>query len=125
MYVRGIRGAITVTRNEEAEILTATSELLDQIVAENQISPEEIASVFITVTADLDAAFPAKTIRLMPNWELVPLMCSVEIPVKGSLARCIRLMVMVNTSKQQNEIVHVYLNDAKLLRPDLPELSSK
>ena len=123
MFLRGIRGATTVKRNNENEILDATSELLKAIVLENQIDPEEIACVFITVTHDLDATFPARAIRNMPEWELVPLMCALEIPVKGSLEKCIRLMVMTNTSKKQNEIVHVYLNDATVLRPDLSEVN--
>jgi len=119
MYCRGIRGATTVKINEEQEILSATAELLSDIVAANGIAPEDIGSVFVTVTPDLDAAFPAKAIRNMSGWELVPLMCSLEVPVKGSLARCIRLMVMANTTKAQTEIIHVYLNEAKSLRPDL------
>ncbi|MCZ8520530.1 MULTISPECIES: chorismate mutase [Paenibacillus] len=119
MFVRGIRGAITVEHNEENEILSATTELLHQIVLENGIVPEEIAGVFITVTPDLTAAFPAKTIRQMQDWTLVPLMCSLEIPVEGSLPKCIRFMVMVNTEKKQDEIVHVYLREAMRLRPDL------
>lgn len=119
MYVRGIRGATTVATNEEREILSATAELLEAIIAENNVTPEEICSVFVTVTSDLDAAFPAMAIRNMPGWELVPLMCSLEIPVKGALPLCIRLMVLANTPKAQGDIVHVYLNEAKKLRPDL------
>lgn len=121
MYVRGVRGAITVERNEEAEILNATAELLGQIVAENGIKPEDIASVIVTVTQDLNAAFPAKAIREMQGWELVPLMCALEISVPGGLEKCIRLMVSVNTEKSQKEIRHVYLNNAIKLRPDLSE----
>lgn len=121
MVVRGVRGAITVDRNEEAVILNATIEMLSEIVALNDIKPDDIASVFVTVTQDLDAAFPAKAIRQMPGWELVPLMCSLEIAVPGGLPKCIRLMVMINTEKSQREIHHVYLNDAKKLRPDLSE----
>ncbi|MBP3964477.1 MULTISPECIES: chorismate mutase [Paenibacillus] len=119
MSVRGIRGAITVELNEEQPILRATEELLHTIVASNAIEPEDIASVFITVTGDLDATFPARAIRVMQGWELVPLMCAVEVPVKGSLAMCIRLLVSVNTEKSQKEIEHVYLGGAKALRPDL------
>lgn len=121
MFVRGIRGAITVEHNEEAEILKATIELLGQIVADNNIQPDDIAHVFVTVTQDLDAAFPAKAIRQMSGWELVPLMCALEISVPGGLPKCIRLMVSVNTDKSQREINHVYLNEAKKLRPDLSE----
>ncbi|CAM3394762.1 chorismate mutase [Marinicrinis lubricantis] len=119
MYMRGIRGATTVEHNEESEILQATIQLLQQIVTANDIKPEDIGSVIITVTQDLDAVFPAKAIRQMKGWELVPLMCALEINVEGSLSRCIRFMVHVNTEKKQDEIVHVYLNGATALRPDL------
>lgn len=119
MSVRGIRGAITVDVNEEQPILEATVELLNAIVADNGIVPEDICSVMVTVTGDLDATFPARAIRQMPEWELVPLMCALEVPVKGSLERCIRLMVLVNTEKKQHEIRHVYLEGAQVLRPDL------
>jgi chorismate mutase len=119
MLVRGIRGAITVQHNEQQEILNATAELLKQIIAENELRPEDVGSIFITVTADLDATFPAPAIRRMEGWDLVPLMCSLEIPVEGALPKCIRLMLMVNTTKGQSEINHIYLNEAKRLRPDL------
>lgn len=119
MFVRGIRGASTVQNNDEQEILQATAELLNEIVVQNDIDPKQIASLFITVTQDLDATFPARAIRGLPGWELVPLMCSVEIAVRNSLPLCIRLMLLINTEKTQDEIVHVYLNEAKQLRPDL------
>ena len=119
MKVRGIRGATTVERNAEEDILAATIELLSQIVEENGMVPDDICSVWVTSTHDLDATFPARAIRQMAGWELVPLMCSLEIPVKNSLERCIRLMVHYNTDKSQQDIRHVYLNNAKALRPDL------
>lgn len=119
MSVRGIRGAITVDVNEEQPILQATAELLSGIVRANGIVPDDIASVFVTVTGDLDATFPARAIRAMAGWDLVPLMCALEVPVKGSLAKCIRLMVLVNTEKAQEQVEHVYLGGAKALRPDL------
>lgn len=119
MMVRGIRGATTVKQDEELEILQATTELLLQIVEENHVVPEDICSVFVTTTGDLTATFPARAIRQMQGWDLVPLMCSLEIPVQPSLPKCIRLMVHVNTDKAQGEIRHVYLNEAKILRPDI------
>ncbi|WP_127588371.1 chorismate mutase [Paenibacillus koleovorans] len=124
MVVRGMRGAITVTHNEEREILESTVQLLQEIVNRNEVKPEDIASVFVTVTSDLDAAFPARAIRQMQGWELVPLMCSLEIPVPGGLPKCIRLMVLVNTEKGQSDIHHIYLNDAMKLRPDLVQVKS-
>jgi chorismate mutase len=123
MYVRGIRGATTVEQNEEKTILSATTELLNEIVVQNGIRPDEICSVFITVTHDLTATFPASAIRQMEGWELVPLMCSMEIPVENSLPMCIRLMVLVNTEKRQEEIRHVYLKRAMTLRPDIVKLT--
>lgn len=119
MSVRGIRGAITVDVNEEKPILDATIVLLNNIVEVNRIVPEDIACVWVTVTQDLDATFPARAIRQMPGWELVPLMCSLEVPVKGSLEKCVRLMVLVNTEAAQSDIRHVYLGGAQVLRPDL------
>lgn len=119
MVNRGIRGATTVTRNEGEEILRETVLLLREMVERNDLIAEDICSVWITMTTDLDSAFPAKAIREIEGWELVPLMCANEIPVKGSLPKCIRLMVQVNTEKSQKEIHHVYLNEAQRLRPDL------
>ncbi len=119
MYNRGIRGATSVTKNDEQEILQETITLLKEIIIRNEIEPEDICSVWITMTSDLDATFPARAIRQLEGWDLVPLMCSVEIPVQGSLPQCIRFMIQVNTEKSQREMKHVYLNDARKLRPDL------
>lgn len=121
MVVRGIRGATTVQANDAEEILQATVELLDQMVELNSVDPEYIANIWITMTKDLDATFPARAVRTLPGWELVPIMCSVEIPVQGSLEQCIRIMLNLNTDKKQSEIQHVYLNEAAQLRPDLQE----
>lgn len=123
MYVRGIRGATTVESNDEKQILEATSVLLREIVEENEFEPEDIASVIVTVTGDITATFPARAIRQMPGWDLVPLMCALEIPVENSLPLCIRLMVLINTTKRQNEIRHIYLNEARILRPDIVKSS--
>jgi chorismate mutase len=119
MTVRGIRAAATVEANDASEIREITLEMVAKLVQENNVNPDHIASVFITVTGDLDQAFPAQAIRQLPGWELVPLMCALEVPVKGSLQKCVRLMVLVNTEKTQQEIQHIYLGGAKVLRPDL------
>ncbi|MCH1639652.1 chorismate mutase [Paenibacillus timonensis] len=124
MYNRGIRGATTVARNDEQDILDATAALLKEIVARNEIEPEDICSVWITVTPDLDATFPARAIRVLSGWDMVPLMCSTEIPVQGALPQCIRLLIQVNTTKGQRDMKHVYLNEARSLRPDLSTSTS-
>ncbi|AEF94863.1 chorismate mutase [Desulfotomaculum nigrificans CO-1-SRB] len=117
-FVRGIRGATTVERNEAQEIFDATQELLRSILEQNQINIEDICSVFFTVTPDLNAAFPARAARAM-GWDYVPLMCALESDVVGALPKCIRVLVHVNTSKGQKEMKHVYLRQAINLRPDL------
>jgi chorismate mutase len=118
MPCRGIRGATTVEANTPDEILTATQQLLTRMIRENGIESEDVASVFFSVTADLDAEFPAFAARQL-GWMDVPLLCGTEIDVPGSLARCIRILVNWNTAKSQREIVHIYIKGAKRLRPDL------
>lgn len=116
---RGLRGAITVDINNSAEILEATRELLSQLVSENSIDTEDIAAAFFTVTADLDAEFPATAAREFMGWNHVPMLCGNEIPVPGRLGKCIRVMVIVNTDKTQKELKHIYLKGATVLRKDL------
>lgn len=89
MVNRGIRGATTVINNEETEILRETVVLLREIVERNNVIAEDISNVWITMTNDLDATFPARAIREIEGWEMVPLMCSTEIPVKGKFRRCV------------------------------------
>ncbi|RJE90047.1 chorismate mutase [Paenibacillus sp. 1011MAR3C5] len=119
MSVRGIRGAITVDANDGQQIAGATLEMMKDLVTQNELDPADICSVLITVTNDLNETFPAQSIRQLEGWELVPLMCALEVPVKGSLERCIRVMVLANTEKTQADIRHVYLRGAQALRPDL------
>ena len=117
MSVRGIRGATTVEVNDKEEIISATEELLEEVVQQNQLDPNDIASVFFTVTRELNATFPAEVARKR-GWTMVPMLCATEIPVPGSLPMCIRILIHVNTTKHQDEIRHVYLRRAVALRPD-------
>jgi len=118
MPVRGIRGATTVPQNTREAIIEATRELLQLMVEANGIAPEDIASAWFTTTPDLNAEFPAVAARQL-GWTFVPLMCSHEIDVPGSLRMCLRILLHVNTEKSPHEIRHVYLRGAKALRPDL------
>lgn len=118
-FLRGIRGAVTVERNSSEDILSATGELLAAIISENQLVPEDIASAFFTVTADLNAEFPATAARELMGWTYVPMLCATEIDVPGRLGKCIRIMVHVNTTKSQQELKHIYLRGATVLRRDL------
>ena len=116
--VRGVRGAITVERDDATLLLDATERLLRQIVAENGINPEDVASALFTLTPDLCSQFPAAAARRM-GWTRVPLLNFTEIAVPDGLPRVIRVLLHVNTDKRQDEIVHVYLDGARVLRPDL------
>lgn len=116
--VRAIRGAITVKNNTKDEILSATRELLEEIIRVNNIEHESIIQMFFTLTPDLDAVFPAVAAREMGYGD-VPLMCMSEIPVEGALKKCVRILLDVNCDKKLADVTHVYLKDAKKLRPDL------
>jgi len=115
---RGVRGATTVEQNEPAAILEATSELLLALIEANGLLSEDVASALFTVTADLDAAYPARAARDL-GWTDAALMCAGEIPVPGSLPRCIRVLIHWNTESAQSEVKHIYLREAATLRPDL------
>ncbi len=116
--VRGVRGAINVTQNSRAEILSSTRELLIKMAKANHVRKEDIASIFFTATGDLNAAFPAEAAREL-GWTEVPLLCAVEVPVPGSLPLCIRVLLHINTELSQSDIKHVYLREARVLRSDL------
>ena len=117
--LRGIRGATTVTANTENNIKTAVIELINEIINKKSINIENIACVDFTMTNDLNCAYPAKFAREIKGFENVPLMCYQELNIENSLEKCIRVRFLVNTPKTQKEIFHIYLNDAKKLRPDL------
>lgn len=117
--MRGFRGATTVTENTEAEILTETEKLVRTLVEKNDIEPEKISHVFFSVTDDLNAVFPAKVSRSIPGWKYVPVMCMKEIDVPNSLEKCIRVMLVAETDLKQEEVEHIFLNEAVKLRPDL------
>ncbi|SFP41816.1 chorismate mutase [Salibacterium halotolerans] len=117
--IRGVRGATTVKKNTEEQIVSSTKRLLEKMIRENDIFPEQVSHIWFTVTDDLDAAFPAKATRLIEGWQFVPVMCAREIPVPESLPLCIRVMLTAETKVMQENVNHVYLNDAVSLRPDL------
>jgi chorismate mutase len=119
MYCRGIRGATTVEHNNREEIFAATVELLKMMIGQNELRTDDIASAFFTTTGELNAAFPALAAREQLDWSAVPMMCSLEIPVPGSLGKCIRVLLHVNTTRSMAEMRHVYLRGAVELRPDV------
>lgn len=117
---RGIRGAITVDCNSIEAVKTATVELISEIKKRNNYKEEDISYVLFTMTDDLDCVYPAKFAReVFPEWKYVPMMCTQELKIIGSLEKCLRILIVVNTDIAQNEIKHVYLKGAEKLRKDL------
>jgi chorismate mutase len=116
MQTLGLRGATTADENTSDAIMDATEELLRSLVAANGLAESDIAAVFFTTTADLNAEFPAVAARVRLGWEHTALMSSHEIPVPGAPASVIRIMLLVNTDRGKDDLVHVYLKGARNLR---------
>jgi len=117
--VRAIRGATTALNNTIRDIREAVIELLDEIESHNQIMPDNVVSVVFTATRDLDAIFPAAIARERPYWNQIPLLDLQQMHVKNSLERCIRVLIYIDVVNPHQEITHVYLRNAKNLRPDI------
>jgi len=120
MLVRGIRGATTVNSNTREDILAAASELLAEVIRQNEVDPDLVASIVFSTTPDLTAEFPAVAAR-EAGFLHVALECVMEMNVPGSLAKCLRILMHVNTDRPLMDIKHVYLHGARALRRDLVE----
>lgn len=119
MTVRGVRGATTVVSDQSDIVLEATRTLVIEMAKENGIVPEDIISVIVSTTRDIESAFPAKAVRTVEGWKFVPVMCTHEMDVPGSMPLCIRILMHVNSEIHQKDIKHIYQNEAVKLRPDL------
>ncbi|GAB4253431.1 MAG: chorismate mutase [Thermoleophilia bacterium] len=119
-HLRAVRGAITVDADTPEEIKNRTVELLGEVLRRNNIENEDIVSIIFTATPDLVSDFPAAAAREIGLSD-VPLLCSQEIPVRGAVARCVRVLVHFMTRLDRSLVRHVYLREARQLRLDLPE----
>ena len=118
MPVRGIRGAIDAARNSRKEILSKSRTLLEALIRENRLRPEQVAAAIFSLTPDLNAEFPAIAARQL-GWSEVPLMCCQELAIPGGMKRVIRVLLLVNTGSPASKIRHQYLGLTPSLRPDL------
>ena len=116
MQCRGIRGATIVSANTKESILAATKELLVEMTQANEIEIKNIAAIFFTTTPDLNAEFPAAATRMLGWPSNMALLCGHEMNVPNDLPRCLRIMMLVNTEREPEEITHVYLREAKRLK---------
>jgi chorismate mutase len=117
MRLFALRGANSVEANDAESILTATGALMRELMSRNNLQPQDMVSCIFTLTADLDAEFPAVAARRL-GLHRVPLLCAREVPVPGSMPRVIRTLVHYYAA-EDHEPRHVYLGEAKALRADL------
>ena len=113
--VRGIRGATTADENTRESILEATTDLLERLIEANDIDPDDVAAAVFTATQDLNAEFPAQAARRL-GWDHVALMCAHEMAVPDAPAKCIRALIMVNTTKSAQDLQNIYVRGAEHLR---------
>ena len=113
--VRGIRGATTADCNTKEAIVQATKELLEELIEANDIEADDVASAIFSTTPDLNAEFPAVAARQL-GWIYVALMCGHEMAVPDAQARCVRVLILINTDKPPQELRNVYLRGAMKLR---------
>jgi chorismate mutase len=113
--VRGVRGATVAREDTREEIHAAVRELVSTMLDANGIELDDLASAFFTSTTDLHAAFPAEAARHM-GWEYVPMLGSVEMDKIGGPARCIRVLLHWNTTRNPRDIHHIYLRGTESLR---------
>ncbi len=119
MAVRAVRGATQVDRDDRDEVLDATTELLQAVLAKNDLQADDLISVIFTATPDICSEFPAYAARQMGITD-VPLLCASELDVPGAMPRVLRLLAHVETERSRGEVRHVYLRGAAALRTDLP-----
>lgn len=117
--VRGVRGATTVEQDTADDIITATAELIDEMMARNTLVKDDLITIIFTCTPDLRSEFPAAAARKIGISD-IPLLCATELDIRGAVPRVIRILMHAYTTRSVAEIRHVYLRDAKPLRTDLP-----
>lgn len=120
MAVRALRGATQLTADDAGEMQQAVVELVTAMLARNRLSSDDIISAIFTTTPDLVCAFPASYAREL-GFAAVPLLCATEIDVPGALPRVVRILMHADTDSARDEIQHVYLRGAEVLRRDLAQ----
>lgn len=118
MVVRAVRGAIQVDRDDPADILAGTRELVSEVLARNDLAEPDLISIVFTLTPDLTSCFPAAAARELGLAD-VPLLCATEVDVPGAMPRVVRLLAHVESDRPRSAVRHIYLRGATRLRPDL------
>lgn len=118
MTIRAIRGATQLDVDDAEHLRERTAELMQAVLERNELTADDVISVFLTATPDLRSAFPAEAIRRLGITD-VPLLCAREMDVDGAMPRVVRLMAHIESARQRADIVHVYLHGTTVLRDDL------
>ena len=118
--LRALRGATSIEANTGPAIVAGTEALLAEMISRNEVDLDDIVSVIFTATDDLDAEFPAAAGRAIGIGN-VPLLCAREIQVPGDVARCVRVLMHLYSTRDYASLRHVYLGEARQLRTDLPD----
>lgn len=120
MAVRAVRGATRLTQDDPEQMAEAVSELLEAMLERNGLTAEALVSILFTATADLVSTFPATAARRLDLAD-VPLLCAQELKVAGALSHVVRAMATVETDLRRDQVTHVYLRGAEVLRLDLAQ----
>ena len=118
--VLALRGAITLERDERDHLIERVTRLLAEMMSRNGVEHDDLISILFTATSDVHSGFPAVAAREMGLGD-VPLMCAQELEIDGAMPLCVRVMMHLTTTRARSELRHVYLEQARSLRDDLPE----
>jgi chorismate mutase len=118
MAVRALRGATTIDEDTPAQIRDRVKALMTALFERNGLVNEEIVSVFVTATADIHSMHPATAAREF-GLDDVAFLGAQEATIDGTLPRCVRLLLLVETDRSRDALQHVFLEGARDLRPDL------
>jgi chorismate mutase len=119
-HVLALRGAITLEADERDHLLERVERLLTEMMERNGVAHDDLISILFTATSDVHSVFPAVAARQLGLGD-VPLMCAQELTIEGAMPLCIRVLMHLSTERSRSELRHVYLEQARQLRDDLPE----
>lgn len=120
MAVRAVRGATQLDVDERVHLLSSVTELVTELLRQNDLGTDDLISMLFTATPDLHTEFPAVAARELGIGD-VPLICAQELDITGAMPRVIRVMVHAETPRSRADVRHVYLRGAAALRRDLAQ----
>ncbi|MEU6824717.1 chorismate mutase [Streptomyces atriruber] len=120
MAVRAVRGAVQLERDEAGHMGEQVGALLTAVLERNDLTQDDLISIWFTATPDLHSDFPAAAARGLGIVD-VPLICAQELDIEGALPRVVRILAHIDTDRARSEITHVYLGAAAALRKDIAQ----